>query len=227
MNKVKQHFENLPFIVAFVDEFADLMTTSGKDVEIIFSRLAAKARAVGILLVLATQRPSADVITGLIKANIPSRIAFQVISLQDSRIILDQKGAEKLLGQGDMLYLSGSQPFPIRVQGAYLSKDEVDNIANYWKELFPPQYINIEEIISEDFDEDSEIDFNGDSKDPLFEEAVTIVKQTRKASASYLQRRLSIGYNRAARLVEEMEELGIVGPQRGPKAREVISDDFD
>ncbi len=227
MNKVKPHFENLPFIVAFVDEFADLMTTSGKDVEIIFSRLAAKARAIGILLVLATQRPSADVITGLIKANIPSRIAFQVISLQDSRIILDQKGAEKLLGQGDMLYLGGSQPFPIRVQGAYLSKDEVDNIANHWKELFPPQYVNIEEIISEDDDEEDSIDFDGESRDPLFDEAVSIVKQTRKASASYLQRRLSIGYNRAARLVEEMEEMGIVGPQRGAKAREVIGSDFE
>ena len=219
----KTHLEHLPFIVAFVDEFADLMTTSGKEAEILFARLAAKARAVGILLVLATQRPSADVITGLIKANVPARIAFQVISLQDSRIILDQKGAEKLLGQGDMLYLSPSQPFPIRLQGAFLSKEEVDSIADHWKNISAPQYIDINELIGiAEEEEDEDFNFDGENKDPLFDQAMEIVYQTKKASASYLQRRLNIGYNRAARMVEEMETRGIVGPQRGAKAREVI-----
>ena len=221
MHEKKKYLEQLPFIVCFVDEFADLMTTSGKEAEMLFARLAAKARAVGILLVLATQRPSADVITGLIKANIPARIAFQVISLQDSRIILDQKGAEKLLGQGDMLYLSPSQPFPIRIQGAFLSKEEVDSIAEHWKSISTPQYIDINEFLNIDEDE-SDFQVDGESKDPLFEQAIEIVYQTKKASASYLQRRLNIGYNRAARMVEEMEAMGIVGPQRGAKAREVI-----
>jgi len=219
----KSNMEDLPFIVAFIDEFADLMTTSGKEAEILFARLAAKARAVGILLVLATQRPSADVITGLIKSNIPARIAFQVISLQDSRIILDQKGAEKLLGQGDMLYLGSTQPFPIRLQGAFLGKEEVDSIAAHWKSISEPKYINIAEMIGGDEDEEhDDFTIDGENKDPLFEQAIEIVYQTRKASASYLQRRLNIGYNRAARMVEEMESMGIVGPQRGAKAREVI-----
>lgn len=227
MQKTKKtHLEYLPFIVCFVDEFADLMTTSGKEAEILFARLAAKARAVGILLVLATQRPSADVITGLIKSNVPARIAFQVISLQDSRIILDQKGAEKLLGQGDMLYLSSTQPFPIRIQGAFLSKEEVDSICEHWKSVSAPQYINISDFVGVDEDEGNEdFSFDGENKDPLFEQAVEIVYQTRKASASYLQRRLNIGYNRAARMVEQMEDMGIVGPQRGAKAREVIGVD--
>ncbi|HOF00439.1 MAG TPA: DNA translocase FtsK [Spirochaetota bacterium] len=220
----KAYLEDLPFIVAFIDEFADLMTTSGKEAEILFARLAAKARAVGILLVLATQRPSSDVITGLIKANIPARIAFQVISLQDSRIIMDQKGAEKLLGQGDMLYLSPTQPFPIRIQGAYLSKEEVDLIADHWKKIAEPNYIDLTEAIKEyeDTDSDDDSPFSGESKDPLFDQALEIVYQMGKASASYLQRRLNIGYNRAARIVEEMEEMGIVGPQRGAKPRELI-----
>ena len=219
----KPYLEYLPFIVCFVDEFADLMTTSGKEAEILFARLAAKARAVGILLVLATQRPSADIITGLIKSNVPARIAFQVISLQDSRIILDQKGAEKLLGQGDMLYLSSTQPFPIRIQGGFLSKEEVDSICDHWKSTHEPKYINIAEFVGDSDEDDSEdFSYDGENKDPLFEQAVEIVYQTKKASASYLQRRLNIGYNRAARIVEQMEELGIVGPQRGAKAREVI-----
>ncbi len=223
--KRKAAAENFPFIVAIVDEFADLMSTSGKEAEILFARIAAKARAVGIHLVLATQRPSIDVITGLIKANIPARIAFQVISIQDSRIILDQKGADKLLGQGDMLYISPTQPFPTRLQGAFLSKNEVDQIADHWKNISPPNYINVRQIL-EDLKELNEEDDDGyysdNNIDPLFQEAINIVFETLKASASYLQRRLSIGYNRAARMIEEMERMGIVGPQNGAKPREII-----
>ncbi len=216
----------MPFIVCVVDEFADLMTTVGKEAEMLFARLTAKARAVGIHLVLATQRPSADVITGVIKSNVPARIAFQVISYQDSRIILDQKGAEKLLGQGDMLYLSPTQPHPVRLQGAFLDKEEVDLVVEHWKSLGEPNYIDIADILGL---EDEESSFSGStgtsdgaSGDPLYEEAVEIVLQTKKASASYLQRRLSIGYNRAARLIEEMELKGIVGPMQGSKPREVF-----
>jgi len=220
-NTKNKNFENMPFILTIVDEFADLLSTQGKEVEIMFSRIAAKARAVGIHLVLATQRPSTDVITGLIKANIPARIAFQVISLQDSRIILDQKGAEKLLGQGDMLYLSPTQPFPIRLQGVFLSKDEVDMISDHWKKIAPPNYIDINEILNIAEEEKNEI--NQDNVDPLFNEALEIIYETQKASASYLQRRLGIGYNRAARIIEEMESMGIVGPQKGSKPREIIS----
>lgn len=215
----------MPFIVCVVDEFADLMTTVGKEAEMLFARLTAKARAVGIHLVLATQRPSADVITGVIKSNVPARIAFQVISYQDSRIILDQKGAEKLLGQGDMLYLSPTQPHPVRLQGAFLDKEEVDLVVEHWKSLGEPDYIDIADILGL---EDEESSFSGSASgdgiggDPLYEEAVGIVLQTKKASASYLQRRLSIGYNRAARLIEEMEHKGIVGPMQGSKPREVF-----
>ncbi|MCG8570562.1 MAG: DNA translocase FtsK [Spirochaetes bacterium] len=219
LQKKKKHMENLPFIVTFVDEFADLMSISGKEAELLFARLTAKARAVGLHLVLATQRPSTDVITGLIKANVPARIAFQVISLQDSRIILDQKGAEKLLGQGDMLYLSPTQPFPIRLQGAFLSKEDVDLIADHWKNIANPDYLDLDEILGVNEEND---EISGDFSDPLYEEAEQIVMQSRKASASYLQRRLNIGYNRAARLVEEMEARGIVGPMNGSKPREVI-----
>lgn len=216
----------MPFIVCVVDEFADLMTTVGKEAEMLFARLTAKARAVGIHLVLATQRPSADVITGVIKSNVPARIAFQVISYQDSRIILDQKGAEKLLGQGDMLYLSPTQPHPVRLQGAFLDKEEVDLVVEHWKSLGEPDYIDIADILGLE-DEESGISgsaggTDGASGDPLYDEAVEIVLQTKKASASYLQRRLSIGYNRAARLIEEMEFKGIVGPMQGSKPREVF-----
>ncbi|MBQ1998424.1 MAG: DNA translocase FtsK, partial [Spirochaetales bacterium] len=190
----------MPFIICVVDEFADLMTTVGKEAEMLFARLTAKARAVGIHLVLATQRPSADVITGVIKSNVPARIAFQVISYQDSRIILDQKGAEKLLGQGDMLYLSPTQPHPVRLQGAFLDKEEVDLVVEHWKSLAEPEYIDIGEILGIE-DEESFTGGSGGgdgvSNDPLYEEAVEVVLQTKKASASYLQRRLSIGYNRA------------------------------
>jgi len=212
--------EPMPYILVVVDEFADLMATSGKDLEVIVARLAAMSRAVGIHLVLATQRPSVDVITGLIKANFPSRIAFMVAGKTDSRIIIDAVGAEKLLGRGDMLFTSAWDPFPSRMQGAYLAEDEIERMADYVKSLGEPDYID-HEMFTDDEDEEL-LQRDGDGSDPVYEKAVEIVVSSRKASASYLQRRLKLGYNRAARLVEEMEHRGIVGPANGSKPRELI-----
>ncbi|MCF7929248.1 MAG: DNA translocase FtsK [Spirochaetales bacterium] len=212
--------EPLPYIVIIVDEFADLMTTSGKELESTIARLAAMSRAVGIHLVLATQRPSIDVITGLIKANIPARIAFMVASKFDSRIILDSVGAEKLLGRGDMLYISSVDPFPVRIQGAFLSEREVESTtAHIRREFGEPDYIDDDIFIEEEGEAGL---FSGEGADPLMDEALQIVMNAGKASASYLQRRLKVGYNRAARLIEEMEERGIVGPANGSKPREIL-----
>jgi S-DNA-T family DNA segregation ATPase FtsK/SpoIIIE len=215
--------EKLPYIVVIIDEFADLMATSGKELENIVARLTAMSRAVGIHLVLATQRPSVNVITGLIKANIPTRIAFMVASRTDSNIIIDTVGAEKLLGRGDMLYASAVDPAPTRIQGTFISDQEVEDVVNAVKEYGEPDYID-DEIFVDD-EEDEARDLFGepmDDDDPLYDQALEIVVQSGKASASYIQRRLKIGYNRAARLVEEMEERGIVGPQNGSKPREII-----
>ena len=215
----KEKVQRLPYIVIVIDEFADLMATTGKELESTLARLAAMARAVGIHMVLATQRPSIDVITGLIKANIPSRIAFMVANKFDSRIIIDGVGAEKLLGKGDMLFSAAWNPFPTRIQGAYIDDDEIDAVTEYVKKLGPPQYIEDEVF----FDDEETGDFQGEpGNDPLFEQALDIVIAQGKASASYLQRRLKVGYNRAARLVEEMEMRGIVGPAQGSKPREII-----
>jgi DNA segregation ATPase FtsK/SpoIIIE, S-DNA-T family len=214
--------ERLPYIVVVIDEFADLMATTGKELESTIARLAAMSRAVGIHLVLATQRPSIDVITGLIKANIPSRIAFMVASKFDSRIIIDAVGAEKLLGKGDMLVSTVSDSFPIREQGAYVSEEEVEKAVEYLRTLGEPEYID-DEIFIDDEDEDGEPSLFGDEDDdPLFEKALEIVLQQGKASASYIQRRLKIGYNRASRLVELMETKGIVGPAKGSKPRDIM-----
>jgi len=214
--------EKLPYLVVIIDEFADLMATTGKELESTVARLAAMSRAVGIHLVLATQRPSIDVITGLIKANIPTRIAFMVASKMDSRIIIDQVGAEKLLGRGDMLYASATDPFPVRIQGAFVSEEEVERVVAHVKTLGAPEYID-EEIFVED-DDDAGVDPSlfSDGEDPLYEKALEIVLLAGKASASYIQRRLKIGYNRAARLVEDMEARGLVGPANGSKPREVL-----
>ncbi|MBQ3825777.1 MAG: DNA translocase FtsK, partial [Spirochaetaceae bacterium] len=215
--------EKLPYIVVIIDEFADLMATSGKELETTVARLCAMSRAVGIHLVLATQRPSIDVITGLIKANIPSRIAFMVASKMDSRIIIDQIGAEKLLGKGDMLYAGVVDPFPTRIQGTLVNDLEVENVVDYVKRFGEPDYIDDEIFIDDDEDEDSnESSYQSEGEDPLYDKALDIVIQAGKASASYIQRRLKIGYNRAARLVEEMEARGIVGPANGSKPREII-----
>ena len=214
--------EKLPYIVIIIDEFADLMATSGKELESNVARLAAMSRAVGIHLVLATQRPSANVITGLIKANIPSRIAFMVASRIDSNIIIDSVGAEKLLGKGDMLYASAVDPYPIRIQGTFESDNDVDKVVEYVKTLGEPEYIDDEIFVDDEEEEDSSVSLFNEGSDPLYEQALDIVIQSGKASASYIQRRLKIGYNRAARLVEEMEERGIVGPANGSKPREII-----
>ncbi|WP_038173545.1 DNA translocase FtsK, partial [Treponema pedis] len=184
------------------------------------SRLCAMSRAVGIHLVLATQRPSTNVITGLIKANIPSRIAFMVASRIDSQIILDNNGAEKLLGRGDMLYVSTATPFPARIQGTFVSDDEVEQVVEHVKTFGEPDYIDDEIFI--DDDDYTQGSLFEDESDPLYDEALEIVLAEGKASASYIQRKLKIGYNRAARIVEEMEARGVVGPANGSKPREVL-----
>lgn len=216
--------EKLPYIVVIIDEFADLMATTGKEMESTVARLCAMSRAVGIHLVLATQRPSVDVITGLIKANIPSRVAFMVAAKMDSRIIIDQVGAEKLLGKGDMLYSSAADPNPIRIQGTFISDNEVENVVDCVKEFGGPDYIDDDLIFNDEDegDDESNPSLFGEGEDPLYDQALQIVVQAGKASASYIQRRLKIGYNRAARLVEEMEARGLVGPQNGSKPREII-----
>ena len=219
--------EEMPFIVVVIDELADLMMVAGKKIEELIARLAQKARAAGIHLILATQRPSVDVITGLIKANVPTRIAFQVASKIDSRTILDQMGAEALLGRGDMLYMLGGTGLPVRVHGAFVTDDEVHRVVEHWKAQAPPQYI---EGVLEGTDADTlnEANSSGGSgsndgeKDPRFDEAVAAVLESRQPTISYVQRRLRIGYNGAARLIEAMENAGIVTRPNAMGKREVI-----
>ncbi|WP_373321279.1 DNA translocase FtsK, partial [Vogesella indigofera] len=216
----------LPFIVVVVDEFADLMMVAGKKIEELIARLAQKARAAGIHLILATQRPSVDVITGLIKANIPTRIAFQVSSKIDSRTILDQMGAESLLGQGDMLYLPPGTGYPQRVHGAFVTDEEVHAIVEDLKQWGEPDYVE-GLLTGESVADDEQADAKGraaaaSESDPLYDEAVEIVLRTRKASISSVQRQLRIGYNRAARLIEDMEAAGIVSAMESNGNRTVL-----
>ena len=219
----------MPYIVIVIDEMADLMMVAKRDVEGLIVRLAQKARAVGIHLVLATQRPSVDVITGLIKANVPARIAFTVASQTDSQTILDQAGAEKLLGQGDMLIKTASMPKPKRIQGAWVMDSEVNKITDQLRMQAPPQYND--EIVSQPVQLNGKggvvMDFGGNSGDDMFKDAVQVVVQMRKASTSLLQRQLRIGYSRAARIMEEMEEQGIIGPADGSRPREVLISSAD
>lgn len=217
--------EPLPLIVVVIDELADMMMVVGKKVEELIARLAQKARASGIHLILATQRPSVDVITGLIKANIPARIAFQVSSRVDSRTILDQMGAEQLLGQGDMLYLPPGTAMPERIHGAFVDDHEVHNVVEFLKQQGTPEYL--EEITQgiNEFGDGVNLTANGGEMedDPLYDQAVRIVTETQRASVSGVQRRLRIGYNRAARLVEAMEQTGVVGPMQANGSREVLA----
>jgi S-DNA-T family DNA segregation ATPase FtsK/SpoIIIE len=218
--------EPLPFIVVIIDELADMMMVVGKKVEELIARLAQKARAAGVHLILATQRPSVDVITGLIKANIPTRIAFQVSSKIDSRTILDQPGAEQLLGHGDMLYLAPGTGIPTRVHGAFVDDGEVHRVVDHLKGRGEPDYI--EDILQTTTDflpgGGSQGDSGDDAEgDPLYDDAVRVVTETRRASISGVQRRLKIGYNRAARMIEQMEACGIVGPQQTNGNREVLA----
>ena len=215
----------MALIVVVIDELADLMMVVGKKVEVLIARLAQKARAAGIHLILATQRPSVDVITGLIKANIPTRIAFQVSARVDSRTILDQMGAEALLGQGDMLYLPPGTGFPQRVHGAYVADHEVHKVVDYLKNLAQPQYVEgvLEEPESE-AEGVSPVDGGSNAEaDPLYDQAVEIVLKTRRASISLVQRHLRIGYNRAARLIEQMERAGMVSAMQSNGNREVLA----
>ncbi|MBI2050102.1 MAG: DUF87 domain-containing protein [Candidatus Staskawiczbacteria bacterium] len=220
----------LPYIVLIIDELADLMAAKGRDLEAGIVRLAQMARATGIHLVLATQRPSVEVITGLIKANITSRVTFQVASQVDSRTVLDTAGAEKLLGAGDMLYMSAKSAKITRIQGPHVSEKEVKKVADFvseqGKKMTEPQTAlaqSLQEILEQNGLGEGEVFFNGDD-DPLFEEVKHIVLETKKASASFLQRRLRIGYSRAARLIDMLEERGIVGPADGAKPREVYGE---
>lgn len=214
--------EKLPYIVVMVDEFADLIMAVGKKVEELIARLAQKARAAGIHLVLATQRPSVDVITGLIKANIPTRIAFTVSSKIDSRTILDQMGAESLLGMGDMLYLAPNSSIPIRVHGAFVRDEEVHAVVQDWKARGTPKYIeNV--TVSTDDSESGSLDGIDEELDPLFDQVVAFVVETRRASISSVQRKFRIGYNRAARIVEQMELEGIISPPSHNGNREVLA----
>ena len=222
-----EYLEELPLIVVVIDELADLMMVVGKKVEHLIARLAQKARASGIHLLLATQRPSVDVITGLIKANIPTRIAFQVSSKIDSRTILDQMGAEALLGQGDMLYLPPGSGYPQRIHGAFVADHEVHRVVEYLKEHGEPNYIeDILKIDDEESDAGNSLDIKKPAEgeaDPLYDEAVAIVVKTRRASISLVQRNLRIGYNRAARLIEEMERTGLVSSMQSNGNREVLA----
>ena len=211
-------YKELPYIVVIIDELADLMMVSSKEVEESIARIAQKARAAGIHMIIATQRPSVDVITGVIKTNIPSRIAFAVSSSIDSRTILDKSGAETLLGKGDMLYLSADSSKPVRIQGAFLSDEEVEKVVEYVKSQSEAQYdpnMTPSEVSSQNGGP------SGEDVDPLYKEVLLFIAKTQKASASLLQRRFKIGYNRAARIIDTLEEDGYIGPVDGSKPRKV------
>jgi S-DNA-T family DNA segregation ATPase FtsK/SpoIIIE len=213
-------YDVMPYIVVIVDEMADLMMVAGKDIEAAVQRLAQMARAAGIHLITATQRPSVDVITGTIKANFPTRVSFQVTSKIDSRTILGEQGAEQLLGQGDMLYMAGGGRI-MRVHGPFVADDEVEKVVRHLKKQGVPAYLDAV-TDEEDDEEDAEAGDDQGAGDDLYDQAVAVVLRDRKASTSYVQRRLGIGYNRAASLVERMEEEGLIGAANHAGKREIL-----
>ena len=215
----------MPRIVIVIDELADLMMVAGKEVEASICRLAQMARAVGMHLIIATQRPSVDVITGLIKANIPTRISFAVSTSIDSRTILDSIGAEDLLGRGDMLYLPTGKNKPVRVQGIFVSTEEIEKVTNRIKLTIEPDYDECTSNATANAKLTGVPDFKaGSDDDSMYEAAYNLVKEARKASASLFQRRLKVGYARAARLIDLLEENGVVGPSNGAKPRKILID---
>ncbi|HPF82961.1 MAG TPA: DNA translocase FtsK, partial [Bacilli bacterium] len=224
-----EKLKSMPYIVIIIDELADLMLVAAKEVQDSIMRITQMARAAGMHLIVATQRPSTDVITGVVKANIPSRIAFAVSSGIDSRTILDAQGAEKLLGKGDMLFLPQGENTPIRIQGTFISDEEIKNVADYTIKQQKAKYddtlimddeeMNATTMLDDDKKEGQDYDAG---EDPLYDQVVEFVVMSKKASTSLIQRRFRIGYNRAANLVDKLEERGIVGPQNGSKPREVL-----
>ena len=213
----------LPYIIFVVDELADLMMTAPADIEMGITRLAQLARATGIHMILATQRPSVDVVTGVIKANIPARVAFQVASKQDSRVILDANGADKLLGKGDMLYLPPGSSKLIRAQGVFVQDEEIRVIVEFLEKQAPPSF---EKDITDKLTRESSAggDMDGQEDEELVEQCIEVIRQTKRASVSILQRRLRIGYTRAARIMDILEERGIVGPHKGAEPRDILID---
>ncbi len=224
---MKRGEPELPYILCVIDELADLMMVAPADVEDSIIRLAQKSRAVGIHLVLATQRPSADVITGMIKANVPARIAFAVSSQTDSRVILDQNGAESLLGQGDMLFRPAGESRSARIQGAFIGEDEIERLTDHWRRQGEPElHEELLEAVEPEESEDSPGDFDPDQDDMLADAIATVV-QMGTASTSMLQRRLRVGYTRAGRLVDMMERRGVISGYEGSKARQVLITEAD
>jgi len=225
----KMGFTAMPYIVVVVDEMADLMLTSGIEVETKIQRLAQMGRAVGIHLILATQKPTVNVITGLIKSNIPGRMAFAVSTLIDSRVILDESGAETLLGNGDMLYKDQTTPRALRIQGTYTTTEDTENIIQKIKEQITEEDIEYSEELAKAIEKNKEGSSiqEGGVRDPDFEKALEIVILTQKASSSFLQRKMRIGYNKAARLIDELYEAGAIGPEEGSKPRKVLAHSVD
>jgi S-DNA-T family DNA segregation ATPase FtsK/SpoIIIE len=225
--RVRQGERALPYVLCVIDELADLMMISPAEVESSIIRLAQKSRAVGIHLVLATQRPSADVITGMIKANVPARIAFAVSSQTDSRVILDQNGAESLLGQGDMLFRPAGESRSARIQGAFITEEEIEKVTDHWRRQGEPELQeDLLEAVEPEESEDAADDFSPD-RDDLLGEAISTVVQMGTASTSMLQRRLRVGYTRAGRLIDMMERRGVISGYEGSKARQVLITEAD
>lgn len=216
----EQGEETMPFIVIIIDELADLMMTSGKDVEFSIGRLAQMARASGIHLIVATQRPSVDVVTGLIKANLPSRISYRVGQKIDSKVILDQMGAESLLGRGDMLFTPPGSPGLVRLHAPFASESEIENIVEFLKSQQGTNYDESFLMTQDSTGATSEVSLA--NKDELFDEAVRVVLEERKTSISYLQRRLNVGYNRAANIIEQLEKAGVLSAENAKKQREIL-----